>query len=162
MNWLFLALVSALFYGGYNSFLKISSGHIHQVLGAVVLQLTALFVGTAVLLFLRSSGHPFELNKTGVIFAALGGMCVASGEIVAFHVFSRDVPTAIGVPVIVGGTVAAATLFGLVFLRESLSIGQSIGILFVVAGIVLLTASKPITPAADNKRMKQTAQQIVG
>lgn len=47
MNWILLALATAFFYGTYNVFIKISSGHINQIVGAVILQIVAALVGGA-------------------------------------------------------------------------------------------------------------------
>ena len=157
MNWLLLAIMSALIYGGYNFFLKLSSGHIHQVLGAVILQFSALSVGGALLLILRSTGQQLEFTRLGIIFAVLGGMCVASAEIIALYIFSRGVPATVGVPVIVGGTVAATTLYGMIFLRESLTLWQWLGLALVVIGIVMLTSKDLPIVTTDNNTLELTA-----
>ena len=140
MNWISLVIVSALFYGGYNFLLKLSSGHIHQILGAVILQGSALVVGLSLLFYLRSGGDSLNYSSTGIAFAVSAGVCVGVGGIIAFYIFSRGVPAGVGIPIIVGGTVAAGTMYGLFFLRESLTVLQWAGVLTVVSGIVLLTA----------------------
>jgi len=139
MNWIFLAIISALVYGGYNFFIKLASAQIHQVLAAVILQASALAVGILILAFLRFRGVAIEYSSSGVRFAVLGGVSVAIGEILAFYVFSHGVATSQGTPIIVGGAVAAAALYGMLFLRETLVPLQWLGLVFVVLGIVLLT-----------------------
>ena len=81
------------------------------------------------------------MSKAGVSYAVLAGVSIGCAEIMAFYVFSRGVPAALGVPVIVGGTVTAATIYGLVFLREALTAYQCFGLVLVVSGIVFLTSN---------------------
>lgn len=45
MNWILLAITSSIFFGAYNFFIKIASGHINQIVGAVILQIVAAVVG---------------------------------------------------------------------------------------------------------------------
>ncbi len=45
MSWIALAVLTAFFYGVYNFFIKIASGSIHQIVGAVILQVVAALVG---------------------------------------------------------------------------------------------------------------------
>ncbi len=49
MSWIVLAILTAFFYGVYNFFIKVASGSIHQIVGAVILQVVAALVG---------GGHP--------------------------------------------------------------------------------------------------------
>lgn len=49
MNWIVLALITATCYGAYNFFIKVSSGHINQIVGAVILQIVAALLGGAFL-----------------------------------------------------------------------------------------------------------------
>jgi len=59
MNWIFLALVTAVFYGAYNVFIKISSGHINQIVGAVILQIVAALLGGGNSYYFEDDGRKF-------------------------------------------------------------------------------------------------------
>jgi transporter family protein len=138
LNWLPMALLTALCLAGYNFFIKLAANHIPPAVGAVVLQLVAAGLGAAWLLKLKLQGQPLVVSGKGLALAALAGVSVGIAEILTFVVFSRGVPASVGTPVIVGGSVLLAALLGLVVLREALSLGQAGGLVLIVAGIALL------------------------
>ncbi|MCA8830344.1 EamA family transporter [Hymenobacter pini] len=138
MPWLILALLTAFCLAGYNFFIKLAAGHISAAAGAVILQLVAAALGGVWLLILRLKGQPLELSGKGVGLAVLAGAGVGLAEILTFIVFSRGVPSSVGTPVIVGGSVLLTAVLGLVVLREALSWPQAAGLLCIVVGIALL------------------------
>ena len=137
-SWLPLALLTALCLALYNFFIKLAAGHLAPAAGAVVLQLVAAALGAAWLLKLKLQGQPVALNSTGLGLAALAGLGVGLAEILTFVVFQRGVPSSVGTPVIVGGSVLLTAMLGLGLLRESLSMVQAAGLLCIVVGIALL------------------------
>jgi len=66
MSWILLALITAVFFGAYNFFIKVSSGHINQIAGAVVLQIVATLVGAGVLFFLKITNSSIEISNKGI------------------------------------------------------------------------------------------------
>lgn len=138
MNWLPLALLTALCLALYNFFIKQASAHVPAAVGAVVLQLVAAGLGALWLLRLKLLGQPLPLSSKGLGLAALAGLGVGLAEILTFIIFQRGVPASVGTPVIVGGSVLLTALLGLLLLRETLSGGQAAGLLLIVVGIALL------------------------
>jgi transporter family protein len=138
MHWLVLALLTASALALYNFFIKLASGHIAAAAGAVVLQLVAAALGAVWLLRLKLQGQPLPLTGKGLALAALAGLGVGLAEILTFVVFSRGVPSSVGTPVIVGGSVLLTALLGTVVLRELLTVPQLIGLILIVGGIALL------------------------
>ncbi|OGX86964.1 EamA family transporter [Hymenobacter glacialis] len=138
MNWLPLALLTALCLALYNFFIKLAAGHIPAAVGAVVLQLVAAGLGAGWLLYLKLQGQPLSITSRGVGLAALAGVGVGLAEILTFVVFQRGVNSSVGTPVIVGGSVLLTAVLGLVVLREALTVPQAGGLLLIVAGIALL------------------------
>ena len=106
MNWILLALMTASFYALYNVFIKIASGHIHGVAGAVILQIVAALLGGIWLLVLWWRGTPLEVSPIGVKWAMIAGVFVGLAEITSFFVFSKGVPASTGIAIIIGGSVA--------------------------------------------------------
>ena len=137
-TWLPLALLTALCLAFYNFFIKLAAGHLAPAVGAVVLQLVAAALGAAWLLKLKLQGQSVVLTGAGLGLAVLAGLGVGLAEILTFVVFQRGVPSSVGTPVIVGGSVLLTAVLGLVVLRESLSLAQAGGLLCVVVGIALL------------------------
>ncbi|RAK70115.1 EamA family transporter [Hymenobacter edaphi] len=138
MPWLVLALLTALALAFYNFFIKLAADHVPAAVGAVVLQLVAAALGAAWLLRLKLQGQPLPVTSKGLWLAALAGLGVGLGEILTFVVFSRGVPSSVGTPVIVGGSVLLTAVLGLVVLREALTLPQALGLLLIVGGIALL------------------------
>src|SRR4051812_44416103 len=120
MNWLVFALTAALFMALYNVFIKLAAGSIHQVVGAVILQVVAALAGIIAIVFLKLKGTPLPVSQKGILFAVLAGVSVGLAEILSFYAFSDGTLASRGVPVIVGGTIMLATFIGLFLLREQL------------------------------------------
>ncbi|WP_133272745.1 EamA family transporter [Hymenobacter radiodurans] len=138
MNWLLLAVITAFCLGLYNFFIKLASGNIHQVAGAVLLQLVAAAVGGFLLLYIKATRQPVSISQTGVLYSCLAGLSVGIAEILTFYVFTKGAPASVGTPIIVGGSVAVAAVLGWLVLREQITLGQVLGVGLIVAGVVLL------------------------
>ena len=139
MNWIFLALMTAVFYGAYNVFIKISSGHINQIVGAVILQIVAALLGGAILLIMKLMNSPLEISQKGIWFAVLAGVFVGLAEITSFFVFSKGIPASIGIPIIIGGSVLFGAILGLTFLKETLDPIHYLAMGLIVAGVAILS-----------------------
>jgi len=133
-----LALSTAIFYGVYNFFIKVSSGHINQIAGAVILQLVAMLVGGVILLFIKFTNVSIEISNKGILYAVLAGVFVGLAEITSFFVFSKGITLSIGLPIIIGGSVVFGSLLGILFLKEVLTPIHLLAILLIIVGIVLL------------------------
>lgn len=140
MHWILLAFMTAVFFGAYNVFIKMASGHINQIVGAVILQVVAALLGGIVLLGLKITDSPLEVSTRGVLFAVLAGIFVGLAEISSFYVFSRGISASVGIPIIIGGSVVAGAILGVLFLKESLNWTQLLAIGMIVGGVVLLSS----------------------
>ena len=144
MTWILIA-VAALMFGLYNVFIKLSSDHIHAVLGAVVLQFVAAFMGLAWLLYLMAtqSTSP-NFTGRGITIAALAGIAIGLVEILTFVVYGRGLPVAVGNPLIIGGSLLVTTGVGVLLLREVLSPLQrgAIGLIALGIGVFAWDAAR--------------------
>ena len=139
MNWILLAVLTAFCFGLYNFFIKVASGSIHQILGAVILQIIAAVVGGGLLIYLKWIGQSFAVTDRGIAYSVLAGVAVGLAEILTFVVFSKNIPASVGTPIIIGGSVIVTALLGWFFLKESLTGIQILAILLIVSGVGLLT-----------------------
>jgi transporter family protein len=139
MHWLIPLLLAALFLGLYNFFIKLSAGHIHEIVGAVILQVVAFLVGGAALVWLKWKGTPLETSPRGIAFAVFAGIAVGLAEITAFYAFSKGISASVGIPVMVGGTMLVGVLLGLLVLREQISLLQGLGVVLLIVGVALVT-----------------------
>ncbi|MBU1164368.1 EamA family transporter [Patescibacteria group bacterium] len=138
MNWILLAVLTAAFYGMYNFFIKVSSGDINQIAGAVILQVVAALVGGVILVFLMITNTTIEITAKGVKYAVLAGIFVGLAEITSFYVFSKGISASTGIPIIIGGSVVVGAFLGLTFLRETLTPIQYVAIAMIVIGVIFL------------------------
>ena len=140
-----LIAVAALMFGLYNVFIKLSADHIQAVLGAVVLQFVAAFMGLAWLLYLMAtqSTSP-NFTGRGITIAALAGIAIGLVEILTFVVYGRGLPVAVGNPLIIGGSLLVTTGVGVLLLREVLSPLQlgAIGMIALGIGVFAWDAAR--------------------
>src|SRR5690625_7814480 len=114
-----LVAIAAFMFGMYNVFIKLSSSHIEAVLGAVVLQFVAAFIGLALLIYMKFSGaHIFSTPK-GIGLAVGAGIAIGVVEILTFFIFGRGLEVAVGNPLIIGGSLIVTTEIGRASCRES-------------------------------------------
>ena len=134
-----LIAVAALSFGLYNVFIKLSSEQINPILGAVVLQFVAAFLGLALLLISRArTAAPLLVTARGVTLAVLAGIAIGVVEILTFTIFGRGVPVAVGNPIIVGGSLVVTSLVGILLLREVVSPAQVVALILITFGVLLL------------------------
>jgi transporter family protein len=131
-----LIAVAATMFGLYNVFIKVSADDIHEVLGAVVLQVVATLIGLGLLLYLKAtSGATLHVSGRGLLLAALAGVAIGLVEILSFVIYARGIPVAVGNPLIVGGSLVVTTGVGIALLHEALSGWQIAAIVLIAAGI---------------------------
>ena len=136
--WALFAIIISALYGAYNLFIKLSSEHINQVLGAAILQNASLIFGLAILLYFQVQGKLIKVTSTGVTFSILAGLFVGLAEILSFY-FLEKVDASQGIPIIIGGSVLAGSILGIVVLHEDLSPSKLIGISLIVLGILAVS-----------------------
>lgn len=134
-----LLAIAAVMFGLYNVFIKLSADHINAVLGAVVLQFVAAFVGLGLLLYLQAgAGGTLQVSGRGLALATFAGVAIGLVEILTFVIYGRGIPVAVGNPLIIGGSLLVTTGIGVLLLRELISPSQLLGILAIAAGVGLL------------------------
>lgn len=134
-----LLALAALMFGLYNVFIKLSADHIQAILGAVVLQFVAAFLGLGLLLYMKyANGLQIFSTPRGITLAVLAGVAIGLVEILTFIIYGRGVPVAVGNPLIIGGSLVVTTGIGILILRESVNPVQLAAVLMVAGGIGLL------------------------
>lgn len=132
-------IIAAVMFGLYNVFIKLSADHINPILGAVVLQFMAAFIGLGLLLASQAqSDSPLIWSGRGLLLATLAGVAIGLVEILAFFIYGRGVLVAVGNPLIVGGSLIVTTAIGVFLLRETINLAQAAAILLITGGVLLL------------------------
>lgn len=134
-----LLALAALMFGLYNVFIKAASDHIDPVLGAVVLQFVAAFLGLGLLLYQRTAGEVvLKFSTRGISLAVLAGIAIGLVEILSFYVYGRGIAVSLGNPLIIGGSLIVTTGVGLFLLREVMNPVQISAVIVIVLGVALL------------------------
>jgi transporter family protein len=137
-NWFWYAVAAAVLYGAHQIFTKLASDKIGDGLGGLVVEGTAALTILAYLIYLKTSGHWNQnLSSAGVGYSVLTGICVGAGTIVFFVLFQKGGPLS-AVPMILAGGAAIMAAAGTLFFKEPVSIPRVLGIVFAVAGLLLL------------------------
>lgn len=132
-------IIAAVMFGLYNVFIKLSADDINPILGAVVLQFVAAFIGLGLLLASQAqSDSPLIWSSRGLLLATLAGVAIGLVEILAFFIYGRGVLVAVGNPLIVGGSLVVTTAIGVFLLRETINLAQIAAILLITGGVLLL------------------------
>ncbi len=139
MKGILLAILAGILFGLYNYAIKLSANQIHQILGAVVLQAIALFLGIVALFYLKINGTTLEWQGNGLKYAIIAGLLVGMAEIVSFYVYSTGIKASVGITIIIGITVLTGMLAGLLLSKETLNTRQIVGAVLLITGILLLS-----------------------
>ena len=123
-------------------FVKLTSGKIHDGLGAFVINLVATMVVALFLLYSSINGEKINYFKTeGVVYAIIAGILVGFASIFFIKMFSSGAELSIAVPLVRVGTVLVSVLIGVLFLKEGFNPKFLIGFLLSMSGLYLLITS---------------------
>lgn len=140
--WILPALACALAYALYNISIKKASNDINPVLGGVILQFVAAFLGSFIYMTERQMMDPEEetlINMYGISWSIAAGLFVGIAEILSFCVNGKGVPATQSIPVIIGGSVFFGTVLGNLFLGEAVSARGWLGVFFIMMGITIVS-----------------------
>lgn len=138
MSGLVFAIVAAIAFGLWTVFHDQASGHINSLFGAIIVSLTAVIIGSIILIPQLKSITLFT-NYKGLLFAALAGVFALILDILVLKAYGSGLPVSIGGPIIIGGSVAVAAVIGF-FLGDSVTSTKIIGLILVIGGSALLAS----------------------
>lgn len=138
--WFVAALVTALFFGFYNVFVRLAAGRIPDATGSAVLEGSA-FVGLLLYLVIFRPVPAVAPTTAGWLYAVAGGVCVTVGTVFYFYVFRHQSELTVVGPVVWLGTFAVMALVGLLVFREPLTVKKSAGLIMAILGIYFLQSS---------------------
>ena len=136
------AVLTALFYGIFDIFVKLTAGKIHDGLGGFVINLVATVVLALFLLYSSINGEKINYFKTeGVVYAAIAGILVGFASIFFIKMFATGANLSIGAPVVRVGMILVSVLFGVIFLKEGYNPKFLLGFLLSASGLYMLVTS---------------------
>ena len=135
---LFFAIAAALVFGLWTVFHKQAASQIDSLLGAIIVSVTAAFIG--IIFFLpKLKTAVFQVSPKGIIFAVFAGIFALLLDFFVLKSYGSGFPISIGAPIVIGGSIAVASIVGL-FLGESVTLAKILGLVFVIAGSGMLAA----------------------
>lgn len=140
-TWFWYALAAAVLYGFHQVFTKLAANHISDGLGGLVVETTAAVTIAIYLVWLwLTNSWSQRATVEGVGYSILTGICVGAGTVMFFLLFQRNGPLS-AVPMILAGGAALMAVCGLLFFKETASWPRLLGIIFSIAGLLLLRYS---------------------
>jgi transporter family protein len=137
-NWFWYAVSAAVLYGAHQIFTKLAADKIGDGLGGFAVEATAALTILVYLIYVRATGHWNQnISFAGVGYSVLTGICVGVGTVVFFLLFQKGGPLS-AVPTILAGGAAIMAATGTLFFKEPVSFPRVLGILFSIAGLLLL------------------------
>ena len=130
------AIIAATAFGAWTVFHQQAASKIDYLVGAIIISLTASMLGLIILLPRIKSVDLFS-NYKGLAFAILAGICALAIDYFALKSYGTGLAVSVAGPIIIGGSIAVATVIGL-FLGESLSLIKALGLIMVISGASIL------------------------
>jgi drug/metabolite transporter (DMT)-like permease len=138
--WIVFSILSALAYFAHDLVLKQVSGKVDSVLVATILNFSAfgsLFLYSILVQANTWRKFPWISIESGLIFGA--GICLAMASVFFVSIFSNGGDLSLAIPLVYVLIIFLGVLFGVLLYKESLNLGQYLGALLIIAGIVLIT-----------------------
>ena len=130
------ATISAVAFGIWTVFHQQASDKINSLFGAIIVSFTAVILGS-ILLFPKIKTVKLYSSPKGILFSVLAGLCALAIDYFALKAYSSNLAISITGPIIIGGSIAVASLIGF-FLGESVTFIKLFGLLLVVLGATIL------------------------
>ena len=132
----YLAILAAVAFGLWTVFHKIASPHINEVVGAIIVSFVAVIVGLIVLLP-KIKETQFFTDWRGILFVVLAGVAAFLIDYLALSAYGKGLPVSVGGPIIIGGSIALASIIGF-FMGESISLLKVVALTLIIGGSTLL------------------------
>ena len=138
--WIVFSILSSLAYFAHDLVLKQVSSKVDSVLASTILNLSAFSSLFLYSIFVQANTwkkFPWVSIESGLIFAA--GICLALASVFFVNIFSNGGYLSLAIPLVYVIIIFLGVLFGVILYKESLNLGQYLGVLLIVVGIVLIT-----------------------
>jgi drug/metabolite transporter (DMT)-like permease len=138
--WIVFSILSSLAYFAHDLVLKQVSNKVDSVLASTILNLSAFSCLFLYSIFVQAHTwrkFPWVSIESGLIFGA--GICLAMASVFFVNIFSNGGYLSLAIPLVYVLLIFLGVLFGVILYKESLNLGQYLGVLLIMVGIVLIT-----------------------
>lgn len=136
MNPIIFAIAAAGAFGLWTIFHRLAAPYVNQVMGAILVSSVAIILGGLVWFFQK---HPnqYVTDWRGWLFLILAGLMAFLIDFFALKTYGSGLSVTIGGPIIIGGSIAVATIIGFL-IGDSITATKVLGILLLAGGAVIL------------------------
>lgn len=136
-RWLVYALACSVFLASADFFVKLASNQISSSVGMFIYGLTTFAVGFAWVGYLKITGQPLLVTRTGLLYSFAVGIAF-SGVTILLYLTLTHISVSIGSPTIRVLGIVIASLLGILFLHEPFTWRYALGLLLTIAGVALI------------------------
>jgi uncharacterized membrane protein len=137
MRWLPYALACAAFLATADFFIKLASNKISASMGMFIYGATTFTVGLAWVSYLKFTGQPLLVTRTGLLYSIAVGVAFSAVTILLYLTFAR-VSVSLGSPTIRVMGIVIASLLGILILQEPITWRYVLGLILTIAGVALI------------------------
>jgi len=131
------AIIAAFSFGLWTIFHNRAAPHIDNLFGAIIVSLTAVVLGV-LFLIPKIGSKKLLITPIGVLFVVLAGVTALALDFFVLKAYGTGLAISVGGPIIIGGSIAIASVVGF-FLGESITLIKLFGIILVIAGSGVLS-----------------------
>ncbi len=139
MNWITMAVASALGYSAANALTKIYQSKLPLIAGVGFFAFGIFVTSLITLLLTKSSGDILKHANNYAGIAALAGLIWFFAQFLFVDAMSKNAPISLLIPFVTGGIAIGGVITGLLFFGETLSTIKIIGVIVVLIGTVMLS-----------------------
>ena len=136
-RWLPYALVCSIFLASADFFVKLASNKISASVGMFIYGATTFTFGLAWVIYLKITGQPLLITRTGLIYSLGVGMAFSLVTMLLYLTFIH-VSVSLGSPTIRVMGIVIASLLGILILHEPVTWRYILGVILTIAGVALI------------------------
>jgi uncharacterized membrane protein len=138
MNWVVFGIAAGFFFAIYNAFLKLSSSHLHALIGSISLSITSAIISLGLVFVFKAAGQEVTITSRGTKLAIWAGVFSAFGSLLYFLMYQRKAPISLGLPLLSISTIIFSVMIGLLFFQEKLTLLKLTGLVLAIVSIYVL------------------------
>lgn len=136
--WFYSALIAAFLNALMDFFVKISSGKIQNALGGTLLTSAAAITMFGITLYSKNKGEAMNITWSGAVFSISAGLSVGVATFFIYKMFDNNTNLSIAIPFLRVCIILFSILFGILFLRENISLKLALGVTLSLIGLYFI------------------------
>jgi bacterial/archaeal transporter family protein len=139
MSVVYLTILCGLFYTAFEIFANLAGNKINSWLAAALYNGIGTVMPIVVYLAISAKG---KTTGKGILFAGLAGIAIMGFSVLLARTFSLGGNLGFVIPTVYGIGIVLSSLFGWLILKDKVSGLQTVGLLFIIVGVVVVVIAK--------------------